>query len=322
VIDARSLGSVKTILVHGGGCPDGIASAILLHDALPGAKVRFIQYGSQEHWNLEPEPGMLFADLTPKEARLEEFITAGTIVLDHHKAAKDIVARFGENAKFGDEDTEPGVCGAVLCFRHVWPMIPPTDPRMMDAYESVHAREFATLAGIRDTWQRNHPRWEDACAQAEVLRFYPEENWLSLKNPFTHEHDALWTERRGFGKLLREKHLRAIKGTIDKACRVTTKAGTRAVLFEGTGMTNEVADTIEDADLVIGFGYEVDHGIKKFKLSCRSRNGYNCMALAKSFGGGGHSGAAGFNIQITESATNPFHHAELLVNEHEARSQK
>lgn len=318
MIDLETLRAVKTILVHGGGCPDGIASAILLHDALPSAEVRFIQYNSEEHTKLEARPNMLFADFTMKEASVQSFVDAGAIVLDHHKGAKDIVAAFGENGRFGDEVTEPGVCGAVLCFRHVWQ---PLKHETASWYESDKAENFATLAGIRDTWQRKDERWDEACAQAEVLRFYPPESWLELSKPFAawadHSHLTFWTERRNLGKALVAKHARSVEKTLDKSWRFTSARGTRVVTFEGTSMSSDASDVASDADLVIGFGYHVENGVQKLTLSTRTRVGYDCLGLCKWYGGGGHSSAAGFSLPLDRAPLNPYQMVERLVDDYE-----
>ncbi len=328
-LDVDRLRAVKTILVHGGGCPDGIASAILLHDVLPHAKVRFIQYNSDEHFALKPEPNMLLADFTPKipeievdgkkvydPAKLKVWAESGAFILDHHKGAGPIVAACGENGRFGDEETEPGVCGAVLCYRHVW--LPLGGARSM--VEAQFAENFATLAGIRDTWQRKDPRWTDACAQAETLRFYPEDNWLAIERPFTVEHERMWWERRQLvGNILVAKHARAVKAVLEKAWRFTSAKGTRVVMFDGTSMSSDASDVAENADLVIGFGYYVESGVQKMTFSTRTRAGYNCLALCKSFGGGGHSSAAGFTVNVTDTKLNPYQLAEVLVNEHEGK---
>lgn len=319
-MNIETLKAVKTIYVHGGGCPDGIASAILLHDALPSAKIRFVQYNSEEHLNLQAGPGVLFADFTMKEDQVKAFVDAGTIVLDHHKGAKDIVSAFGDNGRFGDEATEPGVCGAVLCYRHVWMPVMAAFGGPARDVGAAQALDFATLAGIRDTWQRKDPRWSEACAQAEMLRFFPEDRWLALERPFSRSHADLWDERRRVGAMLVEKHARSVKKTLEKSWRFKSAKGTRVTVFEGTSMSSDASDVAEETDLVIGLGFVIENGKQTMIFSTRTRGAYNCLALCKSFGGGGHSSAAGFSLDITERSLNPYQLAELLVNEHEAKS--
>lgn len=317
MITQDSLAAVKTILVHGGGCPDGIASAILLHDALPNAKVRFIQYNSPEHMALEPEPGQLFADFTMKEDHLQEFVRAGTIVLDHHKGARGIVTAFGDNGRFGDEETEPGVCGAVLCYRHVWqPLLSTLGGGSLE--DDNRAEGFARLAGVRDTWQRSSPDWPLACEQAEMLRFYPENYWLELERPFGDQNVGLWAERRALGKVLVERHARSCKSAIDKSWRFKSEKGTRVMVFDGTSQASDASTIAEDTDLVLGFGFLVEGGIQKMIVSVRTRTGYDALGFAKMYGGGGHSAATGFSYEVNGVADNPYQLVEKLVRVFEA----
>jgi hypothetical protein len=79
---AERLKNVRTIVTHE-GCPDGIASAILCHDALPQAEIVWLQYGTAKRRELPATEGMLFVDMTPEPSRNQEFVDAGAIVLDH-----------------------------------------------------------------------------------------------------------------------------------------------------------------------------------------------------------------------------------------------
>jgi DHHA1 domain len=342
MIDPAKLTAVKTIIVHGGGCPDGIASAMLLHDALPHAEVRFVQYQTPEQFNLEPAPGMLFCDITPhvpyvdvdgKKAldpdRLKVWVDSGAIVLDHHKSAKGVAKAFGDMGAFGDEVDDPGVCGAVLAYRHVWlPLYEarhasyPTQARIIDveAAEEMTAENFATLAGIRDTWLNKHPRWREAVIQAEMLRFYPIEHWMGIVHPFILTHTETWAERRKIGEVLVERHEKSVTRTLEKVWKFTTTKGTRVLMFEGTGQSSDAAEVVDkEADIVIGFGFVVENGEQKMILSMRSHTGYDVSAIAKSFGGGGHSAAAGFNAVIP-ATINPYSFTELLVNSFEQKA--
>jgi hypothetical protein len=322
VFPLEKLLAVKKIVTHE-NCPDGTASAILLHDVLPDAEIVFMQYQTAAHKELNPEPGMLFADFSPFEGRNQEFVEAGALVLDHHKTAKPVVEAFGKNGIFGDEADEPGVCGAVLALRHVW--LPMKEAQQNHRFSSVmptfgmedenglraefegltsRAAAFATLAGVRDTWQNKSPDWRKACVQAEMLRFYPPENWLEVFNPFRYENNPFWAERMKLGKLIVEKHEVAVKKSIEKAYRFTTAKGTRVIMLSNTHTTSDAAEVLDsEADLVVGFGYEVDKGTPKAYFSTRSRGNFDCGAFCKSLGGGGHTKAAGFNFPLEIGAT-------------------
>ena len=261
-LDIDKLKAVKTIICHGGNCPDGVASAILLHDVLPDAELKFVQYGTEEQKALRATSGMLFADFSPHAETFQKFVDAGAIVLDHHKGAKDITAAFGSNGCFGDETTEPGVCGAVLAFRHVWSPIKYNQSGGVDDREVRAAEDFATLAGIRDTWQNKSPRWLEACIQAEMLRFYPIEHWLKFARPFDPAIKSTWDERRQIATILVEKHAKTIEKVLEKSWRFTSAKGTKVVCFEGTHLSSDAAESAQDVDLVIGFGFTIDSGLQ------------------------------------------------------------
>jgi hypothetical protein len=327
------LHAVKTLVCHGPACPDGIASAILLHDVLPDAEVKFVQYQTPEQLELPATTGMLFCDFSPHPDRTQRFVDVGAIVLDHHKTAKDVVAAFGPLGAFGDEKADPGVCGAVLAYRHVW--LPIKQAQYKAAVAASHdggndagylyegqfsrAEKFAGVAGVRDTWLNQDPRWEEAVIQAEALRFYPIEHWLSLKEPFRFENEHWWTERKKLGEILIQRHGASCKRAIEKAWRFTSKNGTRVIMFEGTAQSSDAAELLDkEVDLVIGFGFVVEGEIPKMIFSMRSHTGYDCSTFAKRFGGGGHTAAAGFNAPIKQS---PYDFAELLVNDHEHQAE-
>jgi hypothetical protein len=168
MIPIEVLRAVKRIIVHA-NCPDGRASALILHAALPDVEIVEMNYGEPAHENLVAEPGLLFCDFTPPKARLAEFAAVGAIVLDHHERA--LVEPFGERGVFGEN--EKAESGAVLAWREVY-----TTSRQSVMPGPPHV--LATFAAIRDTWQRNDPGWDLACAVSEALRFVPLPDALAM----------------------------------------------------------------------------------------------------------------------------------------------
>jgi hypothetical protein len=352
--------AVKTIIVHD-NCADGLASAILLHDVLPNAKVRFIQYGTPDYVQLKPEPNMLFCDFSPPAQVADDFAKAGTIILDHHKGAQKMMGLFGDNGVFGDEVTEPGVCGAVLAYRHVWV---PLAPVVSSDYHEFVTR-FSTLAGIRDTWQNKSPLWRDGCVHAETLNLMTSERWMAMSLPEIADKWAsqfLWV-----GEMLWERHEKKIAKTIKGGHRFTTPKGSKVIVFEGVRNTSDAAEVLDsEVDLIIGFnmfeedtpatmnkcpfhedakpslkiekgtyfcfgcqakGLLADHPeikqatyrTQKIIFSSRSHTTYDCLALAKAHGGGGHTKAAGFNREMTMDDAQPYQFVQNLINAYEAQ---
>ena len=303
MISLDKLAQVYTILVHD-SCADGTASAILLQDAFYGSarrKVRFLQHGSVEMANLQPEPGMLFCDFSPPADRVEEFVRAGAIVLDHHRTAANVVAAFGENGVFGDERDEPGVCGAVLAYRHVWKPL-----RGELVIQDEFARWLSRMVGIRDTWQRQDADWEAACIVSNTLGFIPNERWMGME---LRDIASRWNrDFQMIGQILHERNQQRTSKSVESAYRFTTQAGTRVVMFDGLKASSDAAELLgEEADLVVGFMPTCSEGTPKYIYSTRSHTTFDCAAFSKAHGGGGHTRAAGFNVPINPQTTpNPY----------------
>ena len=170
----------KKLITHA-NCMDGLATAMIVRDALPDIPIEFVQYNTPEYLALKPEPGVIFCDVVPAQGKPDEvsaWAAAGAVMLDHHKENRDIVEACGALGVFADEKTEPGVSGAVLAQRHVWTAVLGTEPSERERL--VH--EFARLVGTRDTWQKTivigpegrvpNKEWLPALALHEVLAKY------------------------------------------------------------------------------------------------------------------------------------------------------
>jgi uncharacterized protein len=305
MIPIEKLKQVRTIITHA-NCPDGIASAILLHDALPSAQIRFLTHGTKEYRELPAEDGMLFCDIAPPPERAPEFLPRVPVVLDHHKGAEHLVKSFTHHV-FADEKLEPGVSAAVLAYREVW--LPLQGNHR--CYDSPKA--FALLAGVRDTWQSSSPDFRRSNEQAAALTFWPVEKWLSLREPF--ERGVFELERMlDLGSVLFVKKLEAAKKALSQSWR-TTVNNIRCVVFEGTTLTSDVAELVGDnADLIVGFGFVVEDGEFLLNVSTRSHTTFDCAEFARSLGGGGHTKAAGFTVPFGPKALNPYSLFRNLLN--------
>lgn len=283
-----NLNSIRIAVVHS-PCMDGLASAMVIQEALPQVdEVVFCAYGQQQ-LELKAEPGMLFCDFTPARERAAEFVAAGAIVLDHHVHARDIVEAFGERGRFSDE---PGVSGAVLAFLHLW------DGENLDPKRSQEVGEFARLVGIRDTWQKGSPDWERALELHAVLEAFPREVWL--------EDGAIQVAmkglRQGLGKSLIERKAETIREIVESRLvkhYTRTHAGDQrwALSCVRPELTSDLAEAARAAgvDVLVNLSLTVEQGQPKYLVSLRSdKEGLDVGALAKRFGGGGHRAAAGF----------------------------
>lgn len=339
MISIEKLRGIKHLVTHA-NCPDGVASALIIKDALPDVEVKFMSHGTEEHRNLASLPGTLFCDFTPyidrdplgvdddglKEAILKVWIDAGAIVLDHHPTQRDITMRFVEAGLGAYGENERGECGAWLAYEHVWlPVCMSRGDRQRSQATAV--REFSELAGVRDTWKKDDPRWQGACEQAEALMFWPFDQQKLWRN--TDEIHA----NGGLGEALFEKKLEAARKSIEESHFFQTSYDTEVAMFQGVSTTSDAAEILEkeydesshhqvgpsQPDLVVGFHYRVDAGKLQLQFSMRSHTGYDVGAFAKAHGGGGHKAAAGFTIeQSAELGHGPYRVFQALLEEWEA----
>ncbi len=303
MIPLEKLHAITTAIVHA-ECPDGLASALLIKDALPDVQIRLVQYNTPAHRELVAEPGLLFADFSPPADRAQEFVDAGALIMDHHKTARPVVMAFGENGVFGDEVTEPGVCGATLVYRHFWlPLLLAKGEDYIDPDLRIFVERFAHLAGIRDTWQNKHPDWYAACVQASALFFSNHEEILlaGLESVYQNwEGTYIWA-----GKISHDRHLKRCQRAAQEGWKHVSIKGTRVVAFQGVKLSSEAAEAIGDgADLVVGFDVFSQNGVPRYVFSMRSHTTFDCGSFAKRFGGGGHTQAAGFHVDEPEH--NPY----------------
>ena len=318
MIPIEKLKAVKKVICHGPGCADGVASAMLLKDALEGVEIVFAQYGRQQE-AIEVEPGLLYCDFSPDKGRLQEFVDAGTIVLDHHRWTKDVVAAFGDLGAFGDEKDNPGVSGAVLAFREVW------EPLCGQVREGMtqRARAFAGLAGVYDTWQTQDATWFEGRVQERTIRNFSPKELLGRSHPFSDDSDSMqwWAEKTLVGRALVSKLDADVESALKGAYRYNTSEGTRVIIFEGLVLTSIAAEVVDqDADLIIGFGYKIEADNEALMMiSTRSHTGYDCMNLAAQFGGGGHTPAAGFSTTflVKDGSQDPYTVVKAFVQQHE-----
>jgi hypothetical protein len=322
MIELAKLQAVDEIIVHD-NCPDGIASAMILHDALPNAKIIFCQYETELHKTMPAKPGQLFADFSPHRTRTQEFLAAGAIVLDHHGGPPATVTKaFVEKGlgAYADEKLDPGVSGALLAYREVWePLVygsseSPND--LTTGPRNAAILTFATLAGIRDTWQKEHPRWREACENAEAIRFWP---WEMVEaTPW----DKWASQLLAIGPILYDRNLKHVDKCIEGSLKYTTEKGLRVTIFEGLKPTSDAAEVMgESNDLTVGLAFFCEDGAPKMVFSTRSRGDFHCQNFALAHGGGGHVKAAGFSIPLKPEHPQPYELVKRVVARYEAHEE-
>ncbi len=322
--------NIRKAIIHA-DCHDGVASAMIIHDVLPDVEIRMMTHNTTEYNELPAEPGILFCDIVPPPNRVQEFVDAGAIVLDHHKGVQNIVEKFGEHGKFADEKKDPGISGAMLAYKHVWLPLQERAKTATTISGRYELANFARLIGIRDTWQNKEPDWETSRAIGEVLTFFPLEHWIK-----EHEVYVLPDELK-IGQALVKRRDFSITRLVKNAFRFSL-GGINYVAFQGSKSYVSDASAIfvkEGVDVIMGFSFfseptdtpldeeekrqadehnmrltgstlEVPPQLPKMPVSVRTSEKVDAAAFARLFGGNGHSRAAGFAIPIDPELPNPY----------------
>lgn len=300
-------------------CPDGIASAMLIKAALPDIEVVFCAYGTDQHLGMEARHGDIWCDFTPHRDQVEKHVRAESVVLDHHKGARDIVEQFRFGV-FADEKDDPGVSGAGLALREIYePLCQASGGDMAAIGEQMFlmahlrgAQHLAFLAGVRDTWQRSSPFWKDSCAQQAALVFIGASKLLESEIPYlSHEEQLL-------GDLLVERREREAESAARNAIRMGS-----LLVISSSELTSDTAEAIKRLDLaehrgskvLVGFSYRIEPNDVSIVFSMRSIGETDVLKIAQENGGGGHTKAAGFtvsSIQLLPGGLHPSPFAVLL----------
>lgn len=303
MIPLDKLRSLTHAVVHA-NCPDGVASALILKDALPHLCVSFVKYGTEEHKNFPAESGQIWCDFSPPVDRAQEFVSVGAVVLDHHDPK--IVEPYGELGVFGKNELLE--CGAMLAYREVWVPLKKELPKYKNFdFNTSEAYYFAKYAAIRDTWKRNDPDWEEANQQASELVFWKFEQLSLDQEPSV-----------PLGHRLLERQLELAHSCLKEPFSFRSERGTRVCMFQGVSATSDAAEIVgDDTDLVVGFHYRMDGGKLQLQFSTRSHTGFDCQALAKAYGGNGHKPAAGFTVPVGDMSAQPYQVFRLLLEQYE-----
>lgn len=339
MISIDKLKRVNVVYVHA-DCPDGLASAMILKDAFRmlgrSPEIIFLKHGTEEKHLATPREGKrwdpshggiaLFCDIAP-DYHCDPEDEPLTIVLDHHKGVEELVRSFGENGIFADEKKDPGVSGAVLAFREVWDAVlthlVSTEGGVVDPPANISSvRDFAQCIGARDTWQTKDPKFIRGQWMSKILMAKPADHWLNPRESMDRDPrlftDAFLTsDEVDQGRTLYEAHLEAVRQAVDQIVYLTNGVSRCAVFQEqacGARLTSDVAEALRekgtDCKFVAGFSFVVDApgGVPRLSYSVRGLNGFDVSRFARANGGNGHTGAAGFSVELKlMNLAGPYH---------------
>jgi hypothetical protein len=290
----NKLKQIKKIIAHR-SCPDGTMAALICAAAYQKAlsaipKIEFIQYGTKEERELQPEPGQLFVDIAPPEDRWEEWKDVEPIVLDHHETREHITKGLGGIYGY------PEFSGASLAFMHVMTPLWEVSKEHPSLQEWA---EFAVLAQTRDNWQTDSPVWLDAAALGQGLMFFGSKLLLDeLGNNSLNLKKVLEVGRISYDKILRKAGYVAESAYYnDYGCNGEIyKLGVFNSTEKNISEVGHILLEEKGCDLAAGFFIICQEDKLRIIVSVRTGDRLNARKIAEVFGGGGHPKAAGFKM--------------------------
>jgi len=200
------------------------------------------------------------------------------IVIDHHKTAEAALTGFECDTKIFDMAHS----GAWLTFNHMFPNVDPEDvPLLYDYLED------------RDLWRFDLPHSREANAYIKSFPFNFDV-WKQIEADLELQFDESCSQGEG---ILRYQ-TRVVEMICDQAfmheiAEFDVPTVNSTAFWSEVG--EELLDRYPDAPFVASY---FDTANSRRIYSLRSRESFDCSAIAKLFGGGGHAKAAGFDIHI------------------------
>lgn len=311
MIDKEKLLQVKKIIVHK-YCHDGTSSAMIIRDVLPNVDILYAGHKDPEYLELKAEPGLMFCDISPPPKRGAEFMKHRSIVLDHHEKTRKIVRRFVQVGLGIYGDNSRSESGAMLAYKYVWLPL-----QGMAHTDKKHISRMAKLAGIRDTFKKDSPDWEEACIQTEALAFYPSDYFASEDNrDGTHQ---LTDKELEIGKIQHEKFKRTIKRVVEEAY-ILDWNNIKVAIIPGYRVISDASEELRKLGVPVTLAFTFRHNENKLTLTASARSDatiFDCNKFCAKYGGGGHIPAAGgLTVDITKDTLNPYSLLKDILDAH------
>jgi len=298
---------MTTVLYHDdtdGFCAAWVASKYLPEDT----EYRAVQYGQDPPWEVIDGRNVYVLDFSYKRKPMQEIInrSASLVCLDHHSSAvkelSGLVPRTSVDEILFDV-TRAG-CRMALDWILDW--------KILRSKLNVNER-LVDYVQDRDLWKFELPNSREINAE---IRSFPTtfEAWDELAmipdvRLIQEGRAILRNEQRQVELILRNTRQVTLGGhrvwAVNTPVLISECAGelaTRKVTY--TGETSTTDWTLEEFTLFGVAWFQRADG--KIQVSLRSRGDFDVSELARKFGGGGHKGAAGFEIEAWASP-----HSEL-----------
>lgn len=271
------------VIYHGRNCPDGFAAAL-------AARLFFgesAQYIGLDHGDvktpedLPPVDGravyILDFSFVPEILRSIEARAAKLVLLDHHQSAADQLTGF--HCRCGVVHFDMHKSGARLAWEFFHPDVP-----VPDLVRFVEDRDLWN-------WQYPHSAAYLAALDMEPLTF---DRWAQIATMDA----AAQAEFMARGSAMDEKFRKLAADLADSAQPVVFN-GVTGLMVNAPGVFHSLVGDLlarRSGSFALMWVASAHEKGAVVKVGLRSRSGFNCIPLAASMGGGGHTQACGFKM--------------------------
>lgn len=260
---------MKHVVLYHANCPDGWAAAYIAAKALPEPELVPVQHGDPPPRHLTAGSKVYILDFSYPREVLERIAdeAASLIVLDHHKSARDDLYGL-PYAKFDLNES-----GATLA----WDYFHPDTPL---PWWVAYIRD-------RDLWLREKPLSLEISA-VFASHHKTIEAWdRMLAKPFQ--------DLKSEGQAILRYQQRLIDLHLDRRTKLKI-AGTWVPAVNASVLQSEIADALlrDDPPFVCAY-FDLANGTTVYSLRSKPDT-TDVSEVAKLYGGGGHSTAAGFRL--------------------------
>lgn len=290
------------LIFYHGHCPDGWCAAHIASKKYPEAKLIPLDHG------LDPNTiggiimstankDVLMVDFSLRTREENDAIAAQAKsfrILDHHKTAQAVL----EGAPYAIFDMKRS--GAGLTWDYLFGVDAPWGQGQWNSILSTVSNPSAVAqkrpwyvdyVEDRDLWNWKLPNSREICAYLGTLELN-KEDWDSLEL-----EDSKEVAHHGLGALAHINHY--VREAVKQAQTGKLHGYTTAVLNVPYLNCSEVGNELSKTHDISLTWFERGDGITQFSL--RSIGDKDVSAVAKTFGGGGHKNAAGFQMSLDEA---------------------
>lgn len=273
---------MRLCLYHG-NCWDGFGAAYAMWRRYGSGitSYRAVNYGDDPVELPSDTHELWLLDFTYPREVLERYRAQvdTLVIIDHHKTAREALEGFGCDVKIFDMDHS----GAYLTYRHLNPDAEPEDvPLLYDYLQD------------RDLWRFELPESKAVNAYIRTIP-YDFIEWTKLEVALADDFENVVKQGAATLRLVdRTVEMMCKQARIEKFGGYDVPTVNAAAFWSETG--HEMLRLHPQAKMVCLY---FDRADEMRVYSLRSQKGFDCSAVAREFGGGGHPTAAGFTLPRT-----------------------